>query len=362
MAKGAIRMRFSPQQWPLLIAILVCSCMPLAAWAQQEHPWPYDEQFFTAADYFKRGTYHLQHHAYHKALKDFDAAISAQPAYAEAYNNRGVALKRLGRLEDALQSLNKALQLAPTYHTANLNRSNVLLELERFDEAAADLTTVMEANGEGVNVLQMRGDVYASARRYLAAAKDYGSAVALLKRDAEQGTMPTRAFAATLMSKYGDMLLKTGKQDAAIEVLSQAVMVHPQAINAHLQLGLSYKGLGRFVEAEAAYRAALEHDADNATVRNTLAWLLAICPDDGVRNPAEALQMAEAMVAEAGGMHAADPSILDTKAAAQAGLGQFDAAVETQRLAVAAKQRRGEDVTTFTKRLEMYENGIGLIK
>jgi tetratricopeptide (TPR) repeat protein len=38
-----------------------------------------------------------------------------RPTYAYAYNNRGVALEKLGRLEDALSSCERALSLKPDF-------------------------------------------------------------------------------------------------------------------------------------------------------------------------------------------------------------------------------------------------------
>ena len=46
------------------------------------------------------------------ALVDFDKAIQLKPDHAEAYNNRGVTKKALGRLDEAREDYQKALALA----------------------------------------------------------------------------------------------------------------------------------------------------------------------------------------------------------------------------------------------------------
>jgi hypothetical protein len=55
--------------------------------------------------------------------------------YADAFNNRGVALRELARLDEALASYHKALALKPDYAEAFSSRGITLKELQRLDEA-----------------------------------------------------------------------------------------------------------------------------------------------------------------------------------------------------------------------------------
>jgi tetratricopeptide (TPR) repeat protein len=41
--------------------------------------------------------------------------ITLKPDYAEAFNNRGVTLKELNRIDDALANCDKAIALKPDY-------------------------------------------------------------------------------------------------------------------------------------------------------------------------------------------------------------------------------------------------------
>ena len=54
-----------------------------------------------------------------------------EPDYAEAFNNRGNALRRLKRLDEALASYDKAIALKPDYAEAHNNRGNALKDLKR---------------------------------------------------------------------------------------------------------------------------------------------------------------------------------------------------------------------------------------
>ena len=62
-------------------------------------------------------------------MQVFDQMVQLKPNLAEAYYNRGVALKKLGQLEAAMDNYNQAIQLKPDFTEAYSNRGNVLLSL-----------------------------------------------------------------------------------------------------------------------------------------------------------------------------------------------------------------------------------------
>src|SRR5262249_15491186 len=70
-----------------------------------------------------------------EALASFDKAIALKPDYADAFNNRGIALRALRRFDEALASYDKAIALKPDYADAFNNRGIVLQEFKRLDEA-----------------------------------------------------------------------------------------------------------------------------------------------------------------------------------------------------------------------------------
>jgi tetratricopeptide (TPR) repeat protein len=79
-----------------------------------------------------------------EAVQAFDKAIQLKPDSAEAYSNRGNALKELGQVEhavasydDAVASYDQAIQLKPDFAEAYYNRGNGLRDLGRLDEAVA---------------------------------------------------------------------------------------------------------------------------------------------------------------------------------------------------------------------------------
>ncbi len=99
---------------------------------------------------------------------------------------------------------------------------------------------------------------------------------------------------------------------------------------------------------------ALRKDAEDGEPANLnrAAWLLATCPQPGVRDAVSALAFAETAVAKT---DRKDPALLATLAAAYAESGQFDKAISTQKEASAgASEPKGK--SDHRDRLILYEN------
>ena len=58
-----------------------------------------------------------------EAIASYDKALEFKPDDDAAWNNRGIALGNLGRLEDAIASYDKALEFKPDYADAFYNKA-----------------------------------------------------------------------------------------------------------------------------------------------------------------------------------------------------------------------------------------------
>jgi hypothetical protein len=72
-----------------------------------------------------------------EALASYDRAIALGPDRTEAFNNRGVALKELRRIPEALASYHQAQQLAPDYADAHWNEALLRLLIGDFSVGLA---------------------------------------------------------------------------------------------------------------------------------------------------------------------------------------------------------------------------------
>ena len=91
------------------------------------------------------------------ALSSYDKAIKFNPTYAAAYNNRGVVLRELKRLEEAVASHDKAIALRPDYPTAFNNRGVALQEMKRPESALESYAKALAARGRLCGSLAQSG-------------------------------------------------------------------------------------------------------------------------------------------------------------------------------------------------------------
>jgi hypothetical protein len=117
--------------------------------------------------------------------------------------------------------------------------------------------------------------------------------------------------------------LHQGRPESALALYRQLLAARPG--DAALQLGAAASALGAGLDAEAlAYaREAARLAGGWREPAHQLAWLLATLPDPALRDPAESLRLADALLAAA---PAREPALLDLLAAAHAASGDFAAA------------------------------------
>ena len=61
----------------------------------------------------KSGKIHLDKENYNDALSFFDQALSLEPGNPDLWNLKGMALRSLGRYDEALDCYNKSLDIDP---------------------------------------------------------------------------------------------------------------------------------------------------------------------------------------------------------------------------------------------------------
>jgi tetratricopeptide (TPR) repeat protein len=133
-------------------------------------------------------------------------------------------------------------------------------------------------------------------------------------------------------SELGLVYLDQGRIAEARVELERALVDGAEPAVTHSGLGVVAERSGDAASAVAHYRAALRADPQRVEAANNLAWILATASEPALRNPAEAIALAERVAREKPG----DPSVLDTLAAAYAAAERYEDAAATQARAVAA--------------------------
>jgi predicted O-linked N-acetylglucosamine transferase (SPINDLY family) len=100
-----------------------------------------------------------------EALSDFDRALTLK-SDAETFNGRGNTLKDMKCFEEALASYDRALGIRPEYPTASYNRGLALSELRRFDEALASYDRALKIRPNFAEALGARGIALQQLKRY----------------------------------------------------------------------------------------------------------------------------------------------------------------------------------------------------
>jgi len=125
-------------------------------------------------------------------------------------------------------------------------------------------------------------------------------------------------------NNLGNALLGRGHAAEALQQFREALRLDPSNAEAHYNVGSMLRSQGELAEAGARFREALRLKPDFLPAVASLAWLLATAPDAGLRDPDQAVRLAERAVDLAGRR---DASALDVLAAAYASAGAFDRAI-----------------------------------
>lgn len=119
------------------------------------------------------------------AIERYDAAISINPDYAEAHNNRGIALYQLHRYELAISSYDKAISIKPEYSEAHNNRGIALFQLKQYESAIASYDAAISINAEFVGAYNNRGIAHNELKHYDLAIASYDAAIKISPEYAE---------------------------------------------------------------------------------------------------------------------------------------------------------------------------------
>lgn len=138
-----------------------------------------------------------------------------------------------------------------------------------------------------------------------------------------------------------DLAVQSAPAEDRYRLLSQTAI----AFNAAKQRALSI----------AYYERALRETVTNVIAPNNLAWLLATAPEEDLRNPARALELATRNAA----FERENPSVLGTLAAALAANGRFDEAVARLEQGIALAEARQDTgvLANMRERLTAYRAG-----
>lgn len=223
---------------------------------------------------------------YEAAEEAFRKAVEIAPGSAELYASLSQAIRQQGRVADAISCARHAVELDPGLAVAHIALGQALCNARAADSAIAE----------------------------------FRQAVAL---------DPTRPTTHALLA---EVLAKQRRYAEAVEHYRQAVHFQWNNPLHHFELARTLIAQRAYADAVAALEDAPRY-TDSPIITDCLAWLLATCPQDDLRDPVRALALAQQVIRVTGDDN---PVNLDTLAAAYAANSRFAEAAQTARLAVQA--------------------------
>lgn len=262
-------------------------------------------------------------------------AVRCVPDNSTAHANLGASLIEAGRTQEAVVCFEKALALNPNQPVARLNLGLILLHAGRLDEAATHLQHAVMVDPKSAEAQRLLGYILLKQDKLEEALEHFQRAVNI------------RPDAANRLN-LGNALLQGGQFLKAIENYLGVIEEEPGNVDALYSLGMIYANLGKSDSATRYYQKALAVNPGHLPSINNLAWILATCRIDHLRDGAKAIKLIELalMLPKAGKAH-----LMNTLAAAYAETGQYDKAL--QAAAQAAELARAQRDELLLKKIAM---------
>jgi tetratricopeptide (TPR) repeat protein len=249
--------------------------------------------------------------------KTRDSHIAA--AITVAYCCRANAYERLYQWDKAIADYSEAIQRNPQSARIYAYRGYVYAEIRHFGKAYADYGAALRIDPKNKAVYALRGDTARLNGRWDAALRDAAEAISLDPKYGRAYQVRGRAY--------------EGKKEyvKASNNFEQAIRLSPGYLDAYLARADTIYETGDFEHAAKAYRELLRRFPQSDRSHYAIAWFLATCPVDQLRNGMEAV--AEGTKA-CEMVQWQDWSNMEALAAAYAEIGQFDRAITCLKRAI----------------------------
>lgn len=191
------------------------------------------------------------------AEKELQRALELKPDSANVLNALGCVYIEEDRSEQAAKAFQSAIAFKPRWTDPHFNYGRLLKKTGQDDEALTEFKTAVEV-----------GPLNATARLYLA--QELAERGQDSEAEAEYRSSIQLSASLTARRNLVDILLKTGREDAAVAMLQQMAKEYPFDSTTHMKLGRLLEKEGKSAEAEKEYQATLVTDPANLEARAAL--------------------------------------------------------------------------------------------
>ena len=313
------------------------------------------------------------------AKAQYEYVLRLNPSNADAHSNLGVIFMKEGDLGLSKSKLEEALRISPNHADAHYNFGNLLMQQGDLAEAKIHYEDALAINPNHSDVHNNLGTILMGEGNLSGAKVQYEYALRIKPNYAEahynlgnilmQEGKPAEARAryeqvlvinpayADAHNNLGVIFLRQGDIQQARAKFDDTLRIEPKHYDAHHNIGDVFASQQDFMKAKFYYERAFEINSNNLMLMNKLAWLLATCPDDTVRDGVRAVELAQKACNITSYK---EPGLLNTLAAAYAEADKYTEAVETANKALnLAKYQNNEPVyiEQIQLHLEQYKQG-----
>ena len=285
-----------------------------------------------------------------ESLEAFKKTAELVPQAAQPLLHMGQIYALRSEFDKSIEVLDKAYELDSNNLSVLLMRASVYQELDKLDMALADVERALAHPGINPDT---RSRVKKFQAMLLAGSDNVDDAINVLK-ELQKDSPEDIAVVLQMGTFYGS----EEEHEKAVEMYTKVLEMEPENKVALRLRGDAYLSLGKHAEAIADLEKAAKLMPDDSGTLNNLAWVLCTSPNDELRDPKRAIELAK-QACELTEYKAAH--ILSTLAAAYADSGDMKAALEWSQKAVdtAEADEEGDPETLghLKEELKSYKEG-----
>jgi protein O-mannosyl-transferase len=216
-----------------------------------------------------------------EAVEQYEAALRAEPDYAEAHNNLGTVLLRLKRFDEAVAHHREAVRIRPEYLFL-FNLGNAYVDTGQTSEAIAQYQQALKLDPNASAAHHNLGLVLQAQGKAQEALAEFQTALRL-QPDYESAEY-----------HLANRLADSGQLDEAIAHYQAALRLDPKRVETYNGLGICYAMQGKLPEAEQQFREAIRLNPEFAGAQSNLANALGAQDklDEAIAHYEKALQLA----------------------------------------------------------------------
>jgi tetratricopeptide (TPR) repeat protein len=189
-----------------------------------------------------------------KAIYYYDQSIKIKANFFQAYTNRGIALKKIKKIDESLESFNASLKINPKDIDAYIGRGNLFFDENNYIKALQDYAEVIKINNKYAPAYFNSAIAYRSLREITKAIDYFDKAISLNKNYLEAYYEKSLTLLLDSQLEEGFELyewrwkLKSISQQAGAKNYSQPLWLGKESIKNKVILLHAEQGLGDTIQ------------------------------------------------------------------------------------------------------------------